>query len=120
MPVLKLVFYQCTDANPDILNFNSLLTLNNVKTNFILWTLLVCHCFKYGSFDHVALFSAVQVQVLLQLNIWLVNFLRAKYSDEYLAGWHLVTHSLTEYILKWCMLNFMLLPIFYFPLPLIQ
>ena len=47
-------------------------------------------------FDHNALCSAVLVKVLFQLNIWLVNFLLARYSDEYPAGWCLVTHSLTE------------------------
>ena len=43
-----------------------------------------------------------------------MSFLLAKYSDEYPAGWYLVTHSLIEYLLKWCMLNFMLLMVFYF------
>ena len=44
-------------------------------------------------FDHKGLFSALQVKVLFQLNILLVNFLAAEYSDEYHAGWYLATKN---------------------------
>ena len=71
-------------------------------------------------FDHNALFSAVKVKVFVPAEYLAGEFpAAAKYSDEYPTGWYLVTHSLIEYILKRCMLNFMLLLFFFLTFPVL-